>query len=576
MVFYDIFMQLLFLLLLIGINAFYVAAEFALLNSADLTLDSLIKAAQEGKNKKDGVWANHFKNLKRDATKLDNYFTVVQVGITFSSLGLGVYSERAFVELFIRFVRYCGANITDESSLIHFFASCASLILLTYIHVVLGEMVPKTYALHFPVKVARFVFRPMQISNWIFHPVAILLNKVNNFCLRVLKIDVNQRIDHSISKEKLNSALEASVDENILDDEDGDVVHGLLSLDKTIVRNVMVPRTEVIAFQSSTKVVDALLSVQQSKCSRYPIYDKDLNDTKKLVLVRDLYRAIRNGHGEDPVSKHGKDYPIIHELVTLEMAFEEMCKESVHMAAVVDEKGGIAGIITLEDIMEEIIGGEVYDEFEEEERPPVKFDKSCNCWEVEGIVTLGDLSELLKKALSDELEESLLFILKNELFPRCNRLVHSVLGKKCSHDLGEEAIKNRVDEIMNDLIYESDNNIEEWIKDKSQKLADEECDDMSANLNEYLDEEDAQTVGGLVMSKLAKLPTGNEKVNYHDILELHVLEVRDRAPALIEIPINKSESFDEKFTKLQAELLEQIKDELANIDTAYRLDVMLD
>ncbi|MBQ7529568.1 DUF21 domain-containing protein [bacterium] len=575
MIFYNLFMQFLFLLLLIGINAFYVAAEFALLNSADLTLDSIIKDAKEGKNKKDGAWASHFKSLKMDATKLDNYFTVVQVGITFSSLGLGVYSERAFVDLFIKFVRYCGFNITDGSSLVHIFASLVSILLLTYVHVVLGEMVPKTYALHFPVKVARFVFRPMQISSIIFHPVAVLLNKMNNFCLRVLKIDINQHIDHSVSKEKLNSALEASIDENILDDEDGEVVHGLLSLDNTIVRNVMVPRTEVIAFQSSTKVVDVLLSIQQFRCSRYPIYDKDLNDTKKLVLVRDLYRAVRNGHGQDPVSMYCKDYPIIHELVTLEVAFEEMCKESVHMAAVVDEKGGIAGIITLEDVMEEIIGGEVYDEFEEEERPPVKFDKSSNSWEVEGIVALSDLDELLNKSLSDDLEESLLFILKNELFPRCDKLLRSVLGKKCSHDLGEEAIKNRVDEIIEDLIYESDNNIEEWIKDKCQNLADEECEDMFATLSEYLDEEDAQTVGGLVMSKLAKLPTGNEKVNYHNILELHVLEVRDRAPALVEIPIDESDSFDEKFMELQEDLLEQIKDELTNIDAVYRLDVKL-
>ena len=122
MIFYNLFMQFLFLLLLIGINAFYVAAEFALLNSADLTLDSIIKDAKEGKNKKDGAWASHFKSLKMDATKLDNYFTVVQVGITFSSLGLGVYSERACVDLFIKFMRYCGFNITDGSSLVHIFA----------------------------------------------------------------------------------------------------------------------------------------------------------------------------------------------------------------------------------------------------------------------------------------------------------------------------------------------------------------------------------------------------------------------------------------------------------------------
>ena len=549
--FYDLLFQFAVIAVLIGINAFYVGAEFAFLSLSSIELDTIVKEAE--RNGKRVPWASGFLAIKADAGKMDHYFTVVQVGVTFSSLGLGVYSEHAMAGVFMQLFKYLG--LAAHGLAAHGAATLISLAILTFIHVVLGEMVPKTAALHLPTKAAAFIYRPMQISNVILHPVAALLNSLNNVALRMLGIQIHQNLSHTVSKETLNRVLESSIDERVIDDEAGEWAQELLSFNDVIVRNVMVPRTEVMAFEGSTTVEEALRQIRQYRCSRYPVYEDDLDDTNSMVLVRDLYRAMRDGRGKDQVRLHSQPYPIIHELVTLEVAFKEMCAKSVHMAAVVDEKGGIAGIVTMEDLVEEVVG-EVYDEFEEEERPPVSFDLGCNTWEIEGIVALDELLELMSEALSECFSDGIIHALENKFRPQCRSELRRVLGAALIAQIGEQRLDERVEELLQEKVdsFELDN----WIDELCDQAAEHEMEQVVDKLDDSLEEEEAETVGGLVMSLLGKLPTLDDKVCYRDTLDFRVLEVKERAPAWLEVNVLNPDRVDALFDDLVQKVMAKL------------------
>ena len=552
----EILFQFTVIVILLAINGFYVAAEFALLSLTTIELDTIAKEGQ--KNKRRVPWAEGLLAIKNDAVKLDHYFTVVQVGITFSSLGLGVYSEHAMAGLFMRFAEQLGFDTHSAAvgGLIHGGSTLLALAILTFVHVVVGEMVPKTAALHFPVPMAKFIYRPMQVSIILLYPVSIFLNALNNLGLHLLGMQIQKDLTNNVSKETLDLALKNSVSDRLIDDEAGEWAQELLHFDKVIVRSVMVPRIEVMAFQADTTVQDALCQIRQYRCSRYPIYEEDLDDTSHLVLVRDLYKAMREGKGQEPVRLHSKPYPILHELVSLQAAFKEMCAQSVHMAAVVDEKGGIAGIVTMEDLVEEIVG-EVYDEFEEEERPPISFDEGCRSWEIEGTVALKDLVESMTDSLAEGLNEGLLHVLESKIRPRCEAEARRVMGPALCAQIGEQRLQERIDELVQEEVDRLD--LDSWLSDLTEEEAQREMAQVAERLEDPLSEEKAETVGGLVMSLLGKLPNPDDKVSYQGLLDFRVLEVKEHAPAWVEVPIFNQERADAKFEELVQKLLAKAK-----------------
>ena len=563
------------LIVLILINAFYVAAEYALLSFNNVQLDTIIKTGEkDGKNVK---WAKDFLAIKTNTVSFDNYFTIVQLGITFASLGLGVYSEDALATIFFKLASDFGLTATSVlgKSTVHAISIFLALAILTYIHVVTGEMVPKSLALHHPERVARFVHRPMQISGVVLRPLANILNGLTRFGLRVLGLPIYQNLEKPVSREVLSSALENSINADLVDDETGEWAQEILYFDKEIVRNVIVPRTEVMAFQADTKVREALCMLQCYRCSRYPIFNKDLDDTKSMVLVRDLYKAVREGRADDPVKLHAQPYPIIHELVTLEAAFLEMCEKSVHMAAVVDEKGGIAGIVTMEDLVEEIVG-EVYDEFEEEERPPISFDRVCNIWEVEHTVALSDLSDLMHEAFAEAVSEALHSILEEELHEDLEQEMYDGYGADICRQAGEELVEKRIRELTKERAARW--NVDDWIQDVAEAMADEAMKVMSAReLELSFEDEEAETIGGLVMSLLGRLPAPDDTVVYKSVLQIKVLEIKDRAPAWLEIPFadyQKSEAdFAERVSMLKNEVKRHKKEDLERQDERNKVQL---
>lgn len=554
---YDILIQLGVIAILIIINAAYVAAEFALLNIKPLELHNIIDEAK-AKGKK-ANWAAHILEVKNDSVKFDNYVTVVQVGVTCSSLGLGVYSEHALAGLFIKLAEHFNIGLagTSMQTTVHGAASVLSLLLLTYIHVVAGEMIPKTAALHKPVQAAQLTYGFMSISNKLLHWLALMLTHITNWALQRMDIPVQKDLSQHVSKETLDRALETFQNERLIDDEAGDWAREWLHFGDEIVRSVMVPRTQVLAFEGSIPVQEALRQVRQYRCSRYPIYEEDLDDTNSMVLVRDLYRAMREGKGQDPVRLHSQPYPIIHELVTLDVAFKEMCAQSVHMAAVVDEKGGIAGIVTMEDLFEEVVGY-VYDEFEGEERQAVSFDLGCKSWEVEGVVSLEDLIEDMTEALEEELSFHINEVLSQKLRPQREKILRHELGRTLLLQIGEQRLNQRLDELVQDEIEELE--LDDFIDEAAKQAAKDHMKLVIDKLEDNFKSEKAETVGGLVMSMLGKLPAENDRAIYKGVLEFRVLEVKEHAPSWLEVPALNPDSIDDIDEKLRKLVLDRARE----------------
>ncbi len=234
-----------------------------------------------------------------------------------------------------------------------------------------------------------------------------------------------------------------------------------------------------------------------------------------------------------------------------------MCAQSVHMAAVVDEKGGIAGIVTMEDLFEEVVGY-VYDEFEGEERQAVSFDLGCKSWEVEGVVSLEDLIEDMTEALEEELSFNINEVLSQKLRPQREKVLRHELGRTLLLQVGEHRLNQRLDELVQDEIEELE--FDDFIDEAVKQAAKEHMKLVIDKLEDNFKNEKAETVGGLVMSMLGKLPTENDRAIYKGVLEFRVLEVKEHAPSWLEIPALNPDSIDDIYEKLRKLVLDRAQE----------------
>lgn len=374
-------------LALVLLNGLYVAAEFALLASPVVQLER--RAARE-------PWAARMLATLRDASRQDHYIAVAQIGITLASLGLGMYGEHALAESFLPLV----AHLPLGEALAHGLATGVSLGLLTYLHIVLGEMVPKSLALLHPLPTARWVEIPMRVSGFVLAPLVWVLNALGNLALRLLGLPVSQEISLVYSPEELRLVFEESRDEGLLQDEQHQWLQSLLGLRDRSVRQVMVARTRVVGLPADATVSDAFLRIREEGYTRYPLYEGDLDHLVGMVHIRDLFLALSRGRREVRLRDLMRPCLYLPESLHLDQAFERMRSERAHLAVLVDEHGGTAGIVTLEDLVEEVFG-EVFDEFDADEILPVR---SCGPeeWQVRGEVLLEDLSETLDRDLARE------------------------------------------------------------------------------------------------------------------------------------------------------------------------------
>ena len=333
-------------------NGFFVAAEFAMVKVRKTRIEQLVK---EG---------NATADIALEAIKdLDKFIAAVQLGVTISSIGLGWVGEGTLARIIEpMFVFLPGISQTIAT---HTVSVSLAFALITFLHVVLGELIPKSIALEYTEKTALIIARPMQAITWVFNPFIWLLNGFGNWLLTLMRIPHSHKSSLVHSSEELDMLVDASYNGGVLNETEKDMLHNVFKFSDLTAKQVMVPRTDMICVPIDMSMEELNRVAAENQYTRYPVYEGDIDHITGLIHVKDLYKLSLDDT-TCPIERIQREILLVPETMTMDNLVLEFKKRKGQMAIVVDEFGGTSGLITLEDVIEEIFG-DVQDEFDEEE-----------------------------------------------------------------------------------------------------------------------------------------------------------------------------------------------------------------
>jgi CBS domain containing-hemolysin-like protein len=336
--------------------------------------------------------------MQRAVQHLNANLATAQLGITMASLGLGWIGEPALAALLEPALSFLPPNWGWVTS--HVLASIIAFSVITALHIVLGEQAPKVLALQRAEQVARFVAVPMELCGRVFRPAIVALNGASAFVLRLVGLPPAMEHERVHSVEELRYLVSASRHAGVLDDVEGRMVDRVMDFGETRVDTLMVPRTQMVAVNVATPLDQATTRMAQAGYTRLPVYEGTIDNVVGLVTLRDLVRARLEGQSDAaPVRTLMRAPVILPEGASAEAALSEMQRRRTQMAIVIDEHGGTAGLVTLEDVLEQIVG-EVQDEAEEPYqaiRP-----QTDGTIVIDGLLSVDDFSEHLGLTLPEQ------------------------------------------------------------------------------------------------------------------------------------------------------------------------------
>jgi CBS domain containing-hemolysin-like protein len=341
--------------LLVALNAFFVAAEFSLVASRKTRLEELIDRGD-----------HRAKLAHRVKTSLSRYISATQLGITLTSLGLGWVGEPALAGLIGHAMTWLPGQLQVIAT--HAVAATIAFILISMLHIVLGELVPKAFALLYPEDVARWITAPLMVFNWIMAVPIKLLYGMSNRLLKAMHAEAPKDQERLHSPDEIRLLVEQSQEGGTLGREDARLLEGVFEFSEKTAQEVMTPRTEMIGLERDLTVEQAADEVAQAKRSRYPVYAESLDDIVGVVHAKDILTALRQAPGST-VASIMRPPLFVPGTREVEDVLTDMKRLKVHLSIVLDEYGGTAGLVTMEDLLEEIVG-DIYDEYDRQERKP--------------------------------------------------------------------------------------------------------------------------------------------------------------------------------------------------------------
>lgn len=375
-------MEIFIILFLILINAMFVASEFAIVSAPRVTIEGL---AQAGSKRAEQVLI-----VLKDPVRQDQYIATAQVGITIASLGLGMYGEQSIAHWLQTLIEH--ADFVQVIS-IHGLASAVAILILTYFHIVLGEMVPKSLALQ---SSQRFLFAlvvPMSYFTRLFWPLIIVLNGTSNFLLKMIGIDRTISSIAAFTPEEIEFIVKESETEGMLSDQVGTMIKELFDFGERIAEDIMVPRVHMVALPMRPTASQIRELLTHTLHTRYPVYQADKDNIVGAVHIKDLGSLVDS---EGVCALPLRPVPFLPCSAPIQSVLDAMKEYSTHMAIVLDEYGGTAGFITIKDIFEEVLGEYETAESSDIEKLP---DGSLR---VAGTVRLDEVSEQLNIVLTHE------------------------------------------------------------------------------------------------------------------------------------------------------------------------------
>ena len=364
-------------ILLLAANGFFVAAEFALVKARGFRIAARAEAGSPGA-----------RLTLRIQDNLESYLAACQLGITMASLGLGWVGEPAVAALLEPL--FSRAGIPAE--VLHTSAFITGFLVFSSLHIVIGEQVPKTFAIRRPEPVSVWVAYPLHLAYLLVYPLNWLLNKASSSILALFRIEQATHAD-VLSDEELKGLVATSKEHGAIGEDKAEMLRNLFEFDRSSVRRVMIPRGSVLVLDLSSPVEQNVELMRESEHSRFPVIDSAANDALVgVLLAKDLFAAMLGGQQEPwkELARFCRPPLVVPEGQKLSRLFDSMRTERAHMAIVVDEYGEFAGIVTLEDLLEEIVG-EIEDETDVDEEGPHIRPLAKGGWEVDGLISLNDL-----------------------------------------------------------------------------------------------------------------------------------------------------------------------------------------
>jgi CBS domain containing-hemolysin-like protein len=293
-------------------------------------------------------------------SQLDRYISGTQLGITISSLALGWIGEPALATLVDRVFALAGFELSPGTE--HLYASIVTaFLIITFLHIVLGELAPKSLALTAPERVSRFVARPLMWFSHLMSPFIWLLNGTANRILRVLGVQPISEAHHVHSPEELRLLVVQAHAHGQLDESDSAMLAGVFDFHQKTARDVMLPRTGVVAIPLDASEEEVWRVLRSERYSRYPVYRDTLDDIVGVFLAKDLW--LHNGSQPFSLQLFVREALYVPHTRPAELVLDDLRKTRAHLSVVLDEYGGTAGIVTLEDLVEEIVG-DIADEYD--------------------------------------------------------------------------------------------------------------------------------------------------------------------------------------------------------------------
>lgn len=361
--------------LLIALTTVFVGSEFALVKVRSTRIEQLV---EEGNRSA--------KIVKKMIANLDYYLSACQLGITVTSLGLGWLGEPTFEKLLhplFDLLHLPDALTTTISFVISFIA-------VTYLHVVLGELAPKSFAIQHTEQLALLYSRPLYYFGNIMKPLIWLMNGSARVIVRMFGFDPDAQSD-AMSEEEIKIIINNSYNGGEINQTEHAYMQNIFSFDERHAKDIMVPRTQMVTLNEPFNVDELLETIKEHQFTRYPITeDGDKDHVKGFINVKEFLTEYASGK-PIKIANYIHELPMISETTRISDALIRMQREHVHISLIIDEYGGTAGILTMEDILEEIVG-EIRDEFDDDEvNDIVKLDDST--YQINGRVLLDDLNE---------------------------------------------------------------------------------------------------------------------------------------------------------------------------------------
>jgi CBS domain containing-hemolysin-like protein len=336
---------------LVLLNGFFVAAEFSLVSVRQTRVTELVEQGNTSAEDVQEALANP-----------DRVIAATQLGITLASLGLGWIGEPAlshFLEPLIEFF-----PVELQAGLSHSISAGIAFAIITFLHVVVGELAPKSIALQNPEGTSLVIARPTLWSERLFKPFIWALNGTGNALLRLGGVQPasGHQLVHSV--EELKMLVTASTEGGVVAPQESELLHAIFEFGDLLVRQVMIPRTEIIAVEADLPLTEILPLITESTYTKFPVYDDDLDNILGIIHIKDLLRTMQEpGWQESTVRSLVREPMFIPETLPVSTLLRRFRDNRQHIAIILDEFGGTGGLVTLEDLLEEIVG-EVSDPFD--------------------------------------------------------------------------------------------------------------------------------------------------------------------------------------------------------------------